>query len=102
MAPDDATEGPIPIGSAAFFQAIVETSVDPFVVVDRDLILRYASPSIEVLLGWPPDAWLGQSIAELLEPESLDVTIQGLDELDRGPAESRPGRPRRSASTSRT
>lgn len=75
------------VGDDGFFKAIVETSVDPFVVVDADLILRYASPSIELLLGWPPSDWIGKSIAELLDPESLDVALQGIGELVLAPTE---------------
>lgn len=87
MTSDEPVEPPLAYGSPGFFEAIVETSVDPFVVVDHDLVLIYASPSIEHLLGWHPQEWLGRSIAELLEPESLEVAGQGIAEIANRPSD---------------
>lgn len=69
------------IGSPEFFRGIVDTAATPFVVVDQDLTLRYVSPSIELLLGFHPEDWLGQSVADLLSPESLEVALAGLVEI---------------------
>lgn len=69
------------IGSPEFYQAIVDFAANPFVVIDSDLVLRYASSSIEGLLGWAPDDWIGRNIAELLSPESLQLAVAGLEEI---------------------
>ena len=74
-----------PVGSAAFFEAIVNTAVSPFVVIDRDLILRFVSESATALLGWKPDEWVGRSIAGLLTEDSLEVAAAGLGDLNELP-----------------
>ena len=84
MSTDDGTGLPAP-GSDAFFRAIVETSINPFAVVDADLVLRYISPSITNLLGWLPAEWIGRSVADLLLPESLEVAMVGIDDLRLAP-----------------
>ena len=77
-----------PVGSAAFFEAIVNTTVSPFVVIDRDLILRFVSESATALLGWKPDEWVGRSIAGLLTEDSLEVAAAGLGDLNELPDDS--------------
>ncbi len=69
------------VGSPDFYKAIVESAANPYVVIDADLVLRYASPSIELLLGWTPDDWIGQNVAALLSPDSLQLVIAGLEEI---------------------
>lgn len=68
-------------GSAAFFRAVVDTAVNPYVLIDDSFVLRYASPSIEMLLGWKPEDWVGSSIIDLLSPHSLELATAGLDEI---------------------
>ncbi len=80
MSGDQRTSAP-PVGSPEFYKAIVDSAANPYVVIDDELVLRYASPSIEMLLGWAPDDWIGQNIAELLSPESLQLAVAGLDEI---------------------
>lgn len=70
------------IGDPAFFRAVVETAANPYVIVDADLILRYASPSIEMLLGYKPADWVGKSVAELLDPDSLQLALAGMTEIE--------------------
>lgn len=70
------------VGSDAFFRAIVDTAANPYVLIDRDFILRYASPSIEMLLGWRPADWIGRSVSELLVPDSLELAASGLGEIE--------------------
>lgn len=80
MTGEEETSAPS-VGSPEFYKAIVESAANPYVVIDAQLVLRYASPSIEMLLGWAPDDWIGKNIAELLEPDSLQLAIAGLDEI---------------------
>lgn len=82
------------IGSSVFHRAVVERAMDPVVVVDEDLILRYAGPSITGLLGWRPAQWVGRSIAELLDGESLEIAVKGIVEWnDTGHDPSHPEAP---------
>ena len=80
MSGEDRAPSPL-VGSREFYKAIVDSAANPYVVIDDELVLRYASPSIEILLGWAPDDWIGQNIAELLSPESLQLAVAGLDEI---------------------
>lgn len=70
-----------PFDCPDFFRLVVERAVNPYVLIDKGLILRYASPSIELLLGWKPDAWIGRSVAELISPRSLELAQAGLSEI---------------------
>ena len=70
-----------PVGTPEFFEAIVATSANPFVVLDADFILRYASSSVEVLLGYRPEDWIGRSVADMLDPDSLHTAVVGLTEI---------------------
>lgn len=70
------------VGSPEFFRAVVDTSANPFVILDGEFILRYASPSIELLLGHRPEDWIGRSVAELLDPDSLHTALVGLSEIE--------------------
>ncbi|HET8896530.1 MAG TPA: PAS domain S-box protein, partial [Protaetiibacter sp.] len=74
-----------PVGSPAFFEALVDLAVSPFVVIDDDLVLHYASSSVTTMLGWRPDEWIGRNAAELLTEESLGVVALGLHDLDEAP-----------------
>ena len=69
------------IGTPEFHRALVDTSISPYVVIDHNLILRYASASITQLLGWPLEDWIGRSVVDLLVPESLDVVAVGLGDM---------------------
>ena len=69
------------VGSDAFFRAIAESAVSPYIVIDASLTLLYASESIAELLGWEPQDWVGRSIVDLLAPESLEIAAAGIDDL---------------------
>lgn len=69
------------IGTPGFYRALVDTAVSPFVVIDHNLVLRYASESISHMLGWQIDEWIGRSVVDLVVPESLDVVAVGLADM---------------------
>lgn len=85
---DAGASDPLPtlpaVGSPEFFKAIVETAANPFVVVDDQLILRYASASLEMLLGFKPEEWIGRSVTTLLSPDSLHLALSGISEIGMG------------------
>jgi PAS domain-containing protein len=72
------------VRSDAFYRSVVDQALSPFIVVDADLRLLYASSSIEQLTGWQPEDWLGRSVADLLTPESLEVAAAGIGDLFEG------------------
>jgi diguanylate cyclase (GGDEF)-like protein/PAS domain S-box-containing protein len=69
------------VGSDAFFRALVETAISPYLVIDASLTLLYASESITELVGWEPQDWLGRSVVELLTSDSVEVAAAGIDDL---------------------
>jgi PAS domain-containing protein len=57
-------------GEAIPYQAIVEASVSPFVVVDAKGYIEWAGPSVQILLGRPAEEYVGVHFLEVLEPSS--------------------------------
>ncbi len=56
------------------FESLVRNSNDGIVVLDADLKLTYASPSIERLTGYPPEAMTGYDVSVVvLEPERTEL-----------------------------
>lgn len=66
--------------SEARFRALVQNSADIVAVVDGSRI-RYASPSVERVLGYHPDEVLGRNVAALVHDEDHQLLVQSLDEL---------------------
>ncbi len=56
------------------FESLVRNSNDGMVVLDADLKLTYASPSVESLSGYPPEAMTGYDVsAVVLEPQRTEL-----------------------------
>ena len=51
------------------FRSLLENSSDIIVVIDRERLIRYASPSIERVLGYDPEALIGLDGFELIHPD---------------------------------
>lgn len=66
--------------SEARFRALVQNSADIVAVVDRGRI-RYASPSVERVLGYHPNEVLGLGVTSLVHDEDHPLLIQSLDNL---------------------
>jgi diguanylate cyclase (GGDEF)-like protein/PAS domain S-box-containing protein len=79
----DADTGYPPIGSRGFFESILDTSVNPFVVMDEKLVVVYTSSSLTALLGWEQGYWIGRSMLDMLDAESLAYVLPGFVELSR-------------------
>lgn len=52
-------------------EALVASSVDIFSIIDADGVIRFASPSVERLLGYPPETLVGREIFGMIR--SADV-----------------------------
>ncbi len=59
------------------FRALVHQASDVFTVVDGDGVIRYQSPAIESVLGYPAEELLGTKLDSLLYPDDQ----QGFREL---------------------
>src|SRR4051794_2463369 len=57
------------------FQAIVEGSVSPFVIVDEKGFVTWAGPTVETLLGQPAAAYVGGHFLDVLHPSSHEAAI---------------------------
>ncbi|MGH2367961.1 MAG: putative bifunctional diguanylate cyclase/phosphodiesterase [Chloroflexota bacterium] len=53
----------------ARFRSLVQHSSDVILVVDPDATIRYASPSVERVLGYRPEAVTGIKLTDLLHPD---------------------------------
>jgi len=57
--------------SSGFYRAIIESSLDIHSLTDADGIIRYQSPSIEVILGYGPTELVGQQAFDYVHPDDL-------------------------------
>ncbi len=60
------------------FRALVEHSSDLILVLNRDATIRYASPSLQTILGYPPDEMVGRSALEFVCPADRATAQQAL------------------------
>jgi diguanylate cyclase (GGDEF)-like protein/PAS domain S-box-containing protein len=70
------------------FRALVHHASDVFTVISADAVIRFQSPAIRQVLGYPPEEIIGRSFLDLVEPDDRD-TASELFERCRG----RPGSP---------
>jgi PAS domain S-box-containing protein len=63
------------VESERYFRTLTEQSSDIVVLLDIETRLLYASPSMERVLGFPPEAILGQRMFELVHPDDLDAVM---------------------------
>jgi diguanylate cyclase (GGDEF)-like protein/PAS domain S-box-containing protein len=54
------------------FRLLVQNSPDAVIVIDALGLFTYASPQIEALLGYAPDALVGTSSLDLIHPDDAD------------------------------
>jgi PAS domain S-box-containing protein len=72
-------------GDGGWFQALVEHAQDWIVVLDEEGVIRYASPSIERVLGYRPRERVGHTSYELLHPDDRQIVEAALADLLRRP-----------------
>ncbi len=70
----------------AFFRRIVEDSPEPYVVIDLEGTIRWASRSAAEIVGLEYDDYVGRSITDVLAPASLEMALEAFGEY------SSPGR----------
>jgi PAS domain S-box-containing protein len=72
-----------------FFETIIENLYDGVAVVSAEGVIRYESPSVKLITGFPPEEVLGRSFLEFIHPDDLEwVQVQMADHL-RSPGEWR-------------
>lgn len=72
-------------GSEERFRALVQNSSDVISVHEPDGTVRYASPAVERMLGYPPVATLGRPVLEAIHQDDAPIARQTLDRVLRDP-----------------
>lgn len=67
------------------FRALVQHSSDIIVLLDADGTVRYVSPAVERILGYPPDSFVGQNPLEHVHLGDVEATQQVLDAVMQQP-----------------
>jgi PAS domain S-box-containing protein len=62
------------MGAQVMSQRIFETALDLILVVDRKGNFIHVSPSVEAILGYRPEEWIGRSAVDFLHPDDLENT----------------------------
>jgi|GEM_PF-586649 len=70
------------------FRALVHHASDVFTVIGADAVIRYQSPAIEQVLGYPTKDLIGRSFLDLVEPDDQDIATQLFER-----SQMRPGLP---------
>nr|WP_241175414.1 histidine kinase N-terminal 7TM domain-containing protein [Natronolimnobius sp. AArcel1] len=71
------------------FQALIENVSDLVTVVDENGIITYTSPSIETVLGYQPDARIGDALFRIIHEDDRDDAIAEFTALCDGPETER-------------
>jgi PAS domain S-box-containing protein len=66
------------------FRALIENASDVITILDAEGIIRYASPSVERVLGYKPHELIGRDIAELLHPDDLSKSLESYAAMKAG------------------
>ena len=66
---------------------LADNITDAIMRYDLDGVCTYASPSVRVVMGSPPETYLGQPVDARLHPDSRDRTIEALGRLINGTSE---------------
>ncbi len=74
--------------SEARYRLIADNMRDMILLVDREGVARYVSPSSLPLLGRPADEVIGHPVVDLVEPPDRDAYLRFLEDMRAGLAEA--------------
>jgi len=63
------------------FRSLVQNSMDMITVHDKDLIMRYATPSMEQILGYKPEQLIGKNPLSYVHPDDMALVIQEVEKV---------------------
>jgi two-component system sensor histidine kinase UhpB len=75
--------------SEEHFRSLIEHTSDIITIVDESAVLLYGSPSVERVLGYPPEELEGKNAAELVHPDDRSRALDALDAALRHPGTQR-------------
>jgi PAS domain S-box-containing protein len=67
--------------SEKYFRSLIENVTDVLVHLDAHGISGYVSPSIQPILGYPPDLWISRRLAELVHPEDVPLFLAAFERV---------------------
>jgi PAS domain S-box-containing protein len=62
-------------------RSLIENSFDVFKIIDRDGIIRFASPSVKRVMGYEPSDLEGTSVFSWIHPDDVDLARAALAEV---------------------
>jgi diguanylate cyclase (GGDEF)-like protein/PAS domain S-box-containing protein len=63
------------------FRSLVQNASDLVTIIDADGVLRYASPSIERIMGYTIEDWIGTNILAFIHPDDVARATVSLTEV---------------------
>jgi PAS domain S-box-containing protein len=68
------------------FRTIIENARDAITVVDENFSVIYESPSLAVVTGYPPEEWVGKSLADMaIHPDDIPLLASKFELLKSQP-----------------
>lgn len=77
--------------SEARFRSLVQNSSDVIIIIDAEGRIRYQTPSIETILGYPADSLAGTVLSELFHPGDLHRATEFISQIARQEGTGAPG-----------
>jgi diguanylate cyclase (GGDEF)-like protein/PAS domain S-box-containing protein len=69
--------------SEARFRSLVQNSSDVIIIIDAEGRIRYQTPSIENILGYPADSLADTALSELFHPDDLHRATEFISQIAR-------------------
>ncbi len=60
--------------SEEHYRLIAENSTD-VVFLTSGITIQWISPSLNTLLGWDPEDWIGQTLVDFVHPDDIDIAL---------------------------
>jgi PAS domain S-box-containing protein len=67
------------------FRALIEHAADIIGVIDAEGTVLYVSPSVKTVLDWPPEAYLGKDLSEIVHADDAAMLREVLDHAVKQP-----------------
>jgi PAS domain S-box-containing protein len=70
--------------SEAHFRSLIENATDIINIVDADGTIRYVSPAVERVLGFPSEGRIGRKITDRIHPDDVPLVLDALAQINDG------------------
>jgi diguanylate cyclase (GGDEF)-like protein/PAS domain S-box-containing protein len=69
----------------AWYRSLIDNAADAITVLERDGTIRFQTPSIQDILGFPPEALAGTSLVDAVHPDDREWVQAQFDRIRRRP-----------------